>query len=67
MTAPIITPMGFQYANFEIIIIMSAHLLFFDYLIVRTNGLALCFTLLLQVRETVMVIGRNNKEKKIMM
>ena len=33
MTAPIITPMGFQYANFEIINIMSAHLPSFDYLI----------------------------------
>ena len=44
MTAPIITPMGFQYANFEIINIMSAHLLSFDYLIAPSNGPALCFT-----------------------
>ena len=63
MTAPIITPMGFQYANFEIINIMSAHLLSFDYLIAPSNGPALCFTFLIQVRETVLVIGRNNKIK----
>ena len=63
MTAPIITPLGFQYANFEIINIMSAYLLCFDYLIAPSNGSVLCFTLLLQVRETVLVIGRKNKMK----